>query len=128
MTDLKPVSLVIEMRVDFPAFDPGFFGENGDPEYMAGLLAHLITSFSDRRGGMAVGEVRVEGEQTREEKYVAEGGEKCPVCSNYSFDPEEFVHEENDVFRRVYCSACDSMWVETFNLFHMDIVTHGTAT
>ena len=59
-TTIGPVSLVIEMRVDFPDYDPGFFGENGDPEYMAGMLAHLIRSFSERRGGFAAGEVRVE--------------------------------------------------------------------
>ena len=68
MPKTKPVSLIIEMRVDIPEFAPGPFSEYGTPEWLAECLQDVITAWAARTGGFASGEVRVEEEDGTQEE------------------------------------------------------------
>jgi len=129
MTDTRPVSLVVEMRIDIPDFSEGQFGEYGDPEGHALLLGDIITKFASNRDGFASGEVRVEGEPTREEEYVAEGGSKCPVCGNESgIKCGKFNFEMDSVYQQNECPVCDSVWTDGYTLHDVEINHDATQT
>jgi len=137
MTDTRPVSLVVEMRIDIPDFSEGQFGEYGDPEGHALLLSDIITKFASNRGGFASGEVRVEKEEEMvealllpEERYVLGGGVACPICGEASFEREPFHLSESESLNgatwNVRCNSCDAEFTEEYALVH--VVIHAPQT
>ena len=50
------------------------------------------------------------------EKYVKDGGGRCPLCGNPSIQGDAIDIEGNCATQEVWCSECDFVWTDQFTL------------
>ena len=57
-------------------------------------------------------------EETREERYVKEHAEICPVCRTKDMmeDQQPFRYDSTTITVHIHCKACPAHWYEVFTL------------
>ena len=60
-----------------------------------------------------------------EAKYLASGGNRCPVCGSDQLMGEPFEADSDRVSQIITCEKCLSEWRDIHTLTGMDIITHN---
>jgi hypothetical protein len=64
---------------------------------------------------------------TREERYLAFKGLRCPICESTDLKPKGTIKALGDDLARqtISCITCTSVWEDTYQLMTVDILEIG---
>jgi len=60
-----------------------------------------------------------------ENKYITDGGSRCPSCGSIELDPGEKDSDSNYVRQHIECNDCDASWIDVYTLTGIDKLEPG---